>query len=265
MSQELTTIRRSLNNVSSDLKQGRYISAATSVRDGARMFGKVAMIKNEAEELTGLLQAGCDYLRYDKEIAKLFPLALDYIPGQEKELGDLLNQLIGALQEASIDDARKKHEERKAAAVARGRKQMEEGKLDEARATFKSITEDYTDDASLAAAVGEIFLMEGQFEDAYRYLAAAVKMDPNSANLLNKLGIVLRKMQKYAQAEEIYKHAMSLEPSDSNLYFNMARVFLEQSDFQQAMTFSKQALDINPEFNEAAKLLSYARRKAEEQ
>lgn len=265
MAQELTTARSALSKVSSDLKRGQFISAATAVREGARLFGRIPMIKNEAEELSGLLQDACSHLRYDKEVAKLFPLALNYSPGKEDELVSLMNQLIEALQEASLEDAIKKHEEKKAAAVAKGRKLIAEEKFEEARQIFRQITEDYADDAELAAAAGEIFLQVNLFDEAYRFLAAAVKLSPNSAKILNKLGIVLRKMKKYEQAETIYKRAIALEPGDPNLFFNMARVFLDQSDFRAAVEFSQKALTLAPDFTEASKLKVYAVRKLEEQ
>lgn len=265
MAQELTAIRSALSKVSSDLKRGQFISAATAVRDGARMFGRVSMIKNEAEELTHLLQEACAHLRYDREVAKLFPLAFNYVPGREDDLASLMNQLIEALQEASLEDAMRKHREQKAAALAKGRKLIDEGKLEEARGIFRQITEDYAEDAELAASAGEIFLQVNQFDDAYRFLTAAVKLDPNSAMILNKLGIVLRRIKKYEQAELIYKRAISLEPGDPNLFFNMARVYLDQEDYRTALDYSQKAITLAPDFTEAVKLKAYAFKKLEGQ
>lgn len=264
MSQELTNARRSLSRVSSDLKQGQYISAATSVRDGARMFGRVPMIKNEAEELSGLLQTACQYLSYSGELAKLFPLAIVYTPGNEAVLVDIMNQLIEVLQETSAADAVKKHAEHKALLLEKGRKQLQENRLDEARQTFRQLSEDYADDAELAAAVGEIFMHAGQLDDAFRYLAAAVKLAPDAANLLNKLGIVLRKMRNFEQSEKVYKRAIALEAGDANLYFNMGRMYLEWQNWPRALECAEQSRALDPAFSEAAKLASYARRMAEE-
>lgn len=261
MPQELTAIRRALSKVTSDVKSGQYISAATAVRDGARLFGRIPMIKNEAEELSSLLQGACALLHYDREIAKLFPLALHYTPGQEDALGDLMNQLIEALQEASLEDAIKKHEEQKAAAIVKGRRLIEEGKLEEARQIFRQITTVFADDAELIAMVGEIFLQADLLEEAYNYLVAAVKLAPNSARALNKLGIVLRKMKKYDEAEIVYKRAIALEPGDSNIFFNMARVFLDQQDYPVVIELSRKALALTPGFTEASKLQTYAQRK----
>jgi len=263
MSQELTNARRSLSRVSTDLKQGQYISAATAVRDGARMFGRVPMIKNEAEELSGLLRSACQYLSYSGELAKLFPLTIEYRPGNEGLLADIMNQLIEVLQESSAADAVKKHEEHKALLLEKGRKQLQEERFDDARQTFRQLREDYSDDAELAAAVGELFMHAGQLDDAFRYLAAAVKLAPDTASLLNRLGIVLRKMRNFEHSEKIYKRAIALEPGDANLFFNMGRMYLEWQNWGRALECAEQSRALDPGFAEAAKLASYARRMAE--
>jgi Putative Zn-dependent protease, contains TPR repeats len=265
MAQELTAARSALSKVSSALKSGQYISAAVSIRDGARLFKRITMIKNEADELIALLRTACDHMRYDREVSNIFPLNLTYTPGKEEDLARLMDQLIDALQEISVDDAIKKREEQKAASLARGRRLLEEGQPEEARQVFRQITSVYADDAELAAAVGEIYMQTNRFEEAYTFLVAAVKLKPNSALLLNRLGIVLRKIKKYSQAESVYKRALDLEPENANLFFNMARVYLEQEEYAAALDQAQKALEIIPDFTEAAKLRTYARKKLKSQ
>jgi tetratricopeptide (TPR) repeat protein len=263
MSQELTPIRRALSNVPTDLKQGRHIPAATAVRDGARLFGRMTMIKNEAEELVALLKTACEHLRYNRDIAKIFPLAINYVPGEEAALVALMNQLIEALQQSSTEDAVKQHQATKAEQFARGRKQIEDGRLDDARRTFKRIVEYYSDDWELALAVGDIFLQAEEFDDAYRYLVTAAKLRPDSAHVLNRLGMALRKMKKLDEAEVTYRRAIALAPEDANLPFNLGRVYLEKHDWQKAILCAQKALSLKKDFAEAAKLAAYAKKKAD--
>ena len=265
MSQELTAARSALSKVSSVLKSGQYISAAISIRDGARLFKRITMIKNEADELSTLLRSACDHMRYDKEVSNIFPLSVTYTPGKEEDLARLMDQLIDALQDISVGGAIKKREEQKAASLAKGRKLVEDGQPEEARQLFRQITSVYAEDAELAAAVGEICTQANQFEDAYTFLVAAVKLKPNSTLLLNRLGIVLRKLKKYSQAESVYKLALDLEPENANLFFNMARVYLEQEEYATALDQVQKALEITPDFTEAAKLRTYARKKLKSQ
>ena len=262
MSQEMSGIRRALSRVSSDMKQGQYISAATSIRDAARLFTRgVSMIKNEHEEFVTMLHAGCELLRYSKEVAKYFPLAIAYTPGQEAALVALMSQLIEALQEAATEDTIKKHEERKQAGLVKGRKELADGEHDQARRTFRELTDEYSDDSQLATEVGETFLQAGLYEDASRYLGAAARLTPDSAHVFNRLGIALRKMKRYDKAEQYFLHALSLESDDPNLYFNLGRLYLDWMDWEKTVIFAEKALALNPEFTEAAKLAAYAKRK----
>lgn len=265
MSQELASLRRALSRVSSDVKQGQYISAATSIRDAARLFTRgVHMIKNEQEEFMTMLHSGCELLRYNREVAKYFPLSISYTPGQESALVELMNQLIETLQQVSTEDTLKKHEERKKAGLAKGRKELADGEHDEARRTFHELTDEYSNDAQLVTEVGESFMQAGLYEDASNHLGAAARLTPDSAHIFNRLGIALRKMKRYDKAEQYFFHALNLEGDDPNLYFNLGRLYLDWMNWEKTVTFAEKALKLNPSFTEAAKLAAYAKRKLDE-
>lgn len=262
MSQELTTARRALSKVSSDLKQGQLISAATAVRDGARLFGRVPMIKSESEEFVDMLRNACDQLRYSKAVTQVFPLAIDYAPGQEGELMQLMNELIEALQQVSTEDAMRMHKERKAAALAKARKELEEDKLDEARKTLAGIVGEYDEDPSLAYDAAECFMFAGRFEDAAVYLEKAIALEP-TAHLHNRLGIALRKTGRLEQAEQSFLRALELENADPNLWFNLGRLYLDQKAWPKVEKCAEKALALSPDFAEAAKMAAYAKKQAQ--
>ncbi|MDL2316032.1 tetratricopeptide repeat protein [Desulfovibrio sp. OttesenSCG-928-A18] len=261
MSQELTSARRALSRVSSDLKQGRHISAATAVRDGARLFGRVPMMRNESDEFITLLRNSCDALRYDREISKIFPLAITYTPGQEGALMELMNELIEALQLVSTEDAIRKHQEKKASELAKAREELEKGALDEARKTLAGITGEYEDDPALASDAGECFMYAGLYEDAAHYLGKAALLEP-SAHLFNRLGIAFRKMSQFDKAEKHFLHALELESADSNLWFNLGRLYLDRKEWDKARKCGERALSLSPDFEEAAKLAAYAQKQS---
>jgi tetratricopeptide (TPR) repeat protein len=262
MSQEMATLRRALSRVSTDVKQGQHITAATSIREAARLFTRgVHMIKNEKEEFETLLYAGCELLRYNREIAKYFPLTIEYRPGQEAALVALMNQLIETLQESSTEETLKKQQERKAAELEKGRKELADGEHDEARRTFNALTEEYSDDGQLAVEVGESFMQAGLYEDAAVHLTAASQLLQDSAYVFNRLGISLRKMKRYDKAEEYFLQALALEKEDPNLYFNLGRLYCDWLNWDKTLSFAEKALKLDENFAEAAKLAAYARRK----
>ena len=265
MSQDLTAVRRALSKVSTDIKQGQFISAATAIREGARLFTRGGpMMKSEQDEFMTMLHSGCELLRFNKEIAKYFPLAITYSQGRESELTELMNELIGTLQEASTEDTVRKHEDRKRTELAKGRQELASGEHDEARRTLNALVDEYADDSQLATDVGESFLQAELYEDASQHLAKAAEISPDSARVFNKLGITLRKMKSYDRSEENFLRALALEQHDPNLYFNLGRLYLDLMDWQKTVYNAEKALALNPEFSEAGKLAAYARRKLTE-
>lgn len=257
MSQELTSARRALSRVSTDLKQGQIISAATAVRDGARLFGRVPMMKNEHEEFSALLTSASDLLQYNESVTALFPLAIKYTRGQEDELASLMNQLIEVLQEESTEQAVKKHKAYQEAQLAKGHKELKEGQFDEGRRTLDQLAADYSTEGTLVTEIGETFMNAGLLDDAVRHFLLAARLMPDSARVLNRLGIVLRKLKRFDEGEIYFNRAIVLEPGDPNLYFNCARLYFDWGRWEKALEFGQKALELDPEFGMAAKLVAY--------
>lgn len=261
MSQELTRVRTGLNKVSSDLKRGQLISAVTSVREGARIFGRVAMIKNEQDEFASLLQNACDLLRRTREITVAFPLAIEYVPGQESALIETMNQLIEILEEANMEEAVARHKVYQVEQLEKGHNELQRGAVDDARRTLGQLSQDYSEEAVLLLSIGEEFMHVGLFEDAVKYLELASHLLPDDAHVLNRLGIARRRLRRFDEAEIVYLRALELEKSDPNLFFNVGRLYLDWERWEKAAYYANQALAFSPDFAEAAKMASYAEKK----
>ena len=261
MSQELIKVRTGLAKVSSDLKRGQFISAVTAMREGARVFGRVAMIKNEQEEVVNLLQAACEHLRYNKDIAALFPLTITYVPGQEQALLELLNQLLEVLEETNLEEAKERHKVYQAAQLAKGHTELEQGEIPEARRTLGQLSEEYAQEAELLLNVGEEFMQANLFDDAAKYLNLAHALVPDDTHILNRLGIAKRRLKQFEESEAAYLRALELEKDNANLYFNIGRLYLDWERWEKAAYYANFALQYAPDFAEAAKMVTYAEKK----
>lgn len=261
MSQELSTIRRTLAKVSSDLKLGQYVSVATAIREAARLFGRVPMLKAEQDEFTAMLKDCVDLLYYDKKLSELFPIRISYTPGQESALVGMMNELIVVLQEHSAEEAIARQKSNRDALMAKGKKELEDGHLAEAQKTFERLERDYPDDAELAAEIAELYIQMGLFDGSLWHLELSLKIAPDSPSLLNRLGIAYRRVKRYADAERCFSKALSLDQNDPNLFFNMGRLYLDLGEWEKARECAKQALALNADLGEAAKMAAYAERK----
>ena len=264
MSQELIKVRAGLSKVSSDLQQGLLISAASAVREGARTFGRVPMIKNEQDELVALLRSACEHLSYDKEVSKLFPLSIEYASGREAALATTMNQLIEILDQANMEEAVARHKAYQKAQLEKGRSELERGAVDDARRTLGQLGQDYQGEADLLLSIGEEFIQANLFEDAVKYLELAVRIKPGDAHLLNRLGMARRKLGAFEESERVYMAALELEQSDPNLLFNIGRLYLDWERWEQAANYAKRALACAPDFAEAGKMAAYAEKKHNE-
>jgi len=264
MAQELTNARRALSKVSTDLKQGQSISAATAVRDAARLFGRVPMMKNEHDEFVELLRSATQYFSYRKEITKIFPLAISYKPGEEDALADLMNQLIEVLQESSLEEAMVRRKEYIDAQLAKGRRELLAKDYENGRRTLDQLEQEYSTDVELVTEIGELFAQAGLYNDAVRHLELAAQLAPDSAHVLNRLGIVLRRLKRFEEAEYAYAKAVTMEHSDPNLFFNFGRLYFDQEKWAEVVDCAKKALKLNPDFSEAEKMGVYAQKKLSE-
>jgi tetratricopeptide (TPR) repeat protein len=240
------------------------ISAATSVRDGARIFGRVTMIKNEQEEMTTLLKSAADLMRYNGRVAKIFPMTIDYAPGKESDLVELMNQLIEALQESATEEARQKHKQYQLEQLAKGSKELQAGLLEEGKSTLDRLADNYSNEGVLVTEIGEAFMDAGLLDDALRHLVLAVKLLPNSAQALNRLGIALRRLKRYDEAEQHFDRAVLIETADPNLFFNFGRLYFDWKKWDKAVEYAQKALALAPDFVEPAKLIAYIERKRAE-
>ena len=263
MTQELTSIRRALTRVSSDLKQNRLLPAANAVQAAARALIRLPLLKGEQEELTRLIGESCVLLQGNKELRKLFPLSITYIPKEEQQLVETLAELIAILQSEAASQAQDGMQallDRQRNALDKGQQELDAGQHDAARATFKSLSEEFAEDGELITEIGEAFLQAGLFDDAAKYLGEASKILPGSAHVLNRLGIALRRLGRFEAAEEKFRAALQIEHNDPNLYFNLGRLYLDGKRWEDCMASAQAALDLEPSFTQASQMISYCTR-----
>ena len=264
MSQDLVGIRRQLKQVSSFLRQGKAFLAVQYVLAAVRLVLTTTLMKNEREEMIGMITEAVGYLGHDKGLRNKYPLALEYRPGQEKQLFDQLTELLTVLNEETMAEAEAiaaTIAAKKEAALAKGQEHLDAERYDDARVIFTNITGEYPDDNDLKVAVGEKVLNAGLYKDAVDYFTDVVNGTPPSIYNYNKLAIALRKLGHFDMAEGYYLQVLPLASDDAYLLFNVGRLYLEWGRWREAVDFGERAMAIKPDFAEAGKLASFARKK----
>lgn len=267
MSSKLTKARQQLTQIRSMLKQGKYHPAAQAYHDALLTFLKEPLMKAEKEEFQRMLEDNAHHLNNDKELRKVFPLMIEYAPGNERGVLDVIKELLQELQNAAASEAQLLitfMEERKEKELERGQKLLDEQQYDEAGAVFKDVVKEFSDDPELKADIGERFIKAGRYEEAFDYLSQAIDESPESIHFYNRIGIVLRKLGKFDVAEKYFSRAVKFAGRDPHLFFNLGRLYVDWKRWDKCFKAAAVALKLNPNFEEARKMMNFAKKKMEQ-
>ena len=264
MSQQLTKARSQINQVKSLLKQDKFFPAANALYEAVSIVLRNPLMKQEREEFERLIEDAVYSLDGNSEFRKQIPLKLEYKPGNEKELLMVLQECLNSLQNDAVAEAKVKLEElekKKQASLHKGQLQLDNNEFEDARDTFRSLVEEFSDDPDLKADIGDRFLKAGLYEDAFAYISEALKDKPESLYLYNRIAISLRKLHKYETAEQYYMKALEHIKADPNLFFNIGRLYVDWQKWDKVVEWAQKAVDLSPEFEEAQKMLRFAHKK----
>jgi tetratricopeptide (TPR) repeat protein len=243
---------------------GKYMAAAQALNDAIVIMLSAPLMKNEREEFTQMVDDAVYALNNHKELRKVYPLVLNYTPGEEKKLLEQVFEMRKVLQEDVNEGAQKDLDAlaaRKREALERGQGHLDRQEHDQARQTFDKLAGEFPGDAELRADIADRYHKAGLNQDAVGHLSAAITESPDSLYLYNRIGIVLRKMQDFQSAEGYYQRALAFTKTDEYLYFNMGRLYYDWQRWDKVAWAAKMAVDINPDFQEAGKLLAFAKKK----
>lgn len=263
MSQDIVTVRRQAKQIGSMLRQGKMVPAVQSLVAALRLMLTTPLMKAEKDEFVDVIREGVSHLNNDRGLRKIYPLALSYVPGEEKRLFDDMHELLQVLDEnamTGVAEMAKAIAAQKKAALEEGQGHLDAKDFDKARNVFGTISSEFPDDGELKGAIGEKVLAAGLYEDAVDYLGEAVSLDPGALHLYNRLAIALRKLRRFDAAECYYMTALPMAPEDPYLLFNVGRLYAEWGKWDKALEFGEKAHRLKPDFEEARKLADFSRK-----
>lgn len=159
------------------------------------------------------------------------------------------------------------------------------GRLAEAEALAKALTEEFPEDPFAWKALGAVLQLTGRVEEALEYLQAAVNLapqdyesqtnlgialqelgrledaafsfekvlvlNPEYAEGHNNLGVTLNAMGRSFEAEASYRRAIALEATYAEAYNNLGVVLQAQRRFEEAKAAHVTAKSLKPDYPEA--------------
>ncbi|MFW5792197.1 MAG: tetratricopeptide repeat protein [Desulfohalobiaceae bacterium] len=266
MTKELNQIRSKLTSIKRLLKQDKAIAAATAFHEALQLYLRASLMPHEKQEFQQLIEDAVYHFSAHEPLKQLYPVAISYEPGNEKALAAQARELLEELQHSVTEQAQQQLadlEKQKRIRLEKAQAHLDHDEVEQAAAIFEQLNLDFAKDVPLKVDIAERYLKAGLFLEAIRYLKLALEEDPGALHILNRLGMALRKTGRFEEAEKCYREMLEKDPRDEILFFNLGRVYLDWQQWEKAAATADHALQINPEFQEAAKMLAFARKKSQ--
>lgn len=261
MSADVLKAKKQLNDVYGLLKQGKLLSAVRNLLEATQFVLRAQLLKHEFKAFQESLDKAAYFLANDQGLKKIYPLQINYKPGQEKELAQSLTDLFAFLQEnfhEEIEESLQSMEAKRRDLWAKLEQAAAAGNAAEADRAARRVIETAPGDTDLKEAVADLFLEHSLWDLAIAMLKEAHAQNPESPHIFNKLAMTLRKAGHLEEAETCYLHALERSPKDEYLHFNLGRVYLDMRQWKRAMECADKALALNAGFEEARKMRLFA-------
>lgn len=266
MSADLSYIRRQLSNVRSLINKDKIIPAMRAVKEALLAMRKNTLLRSEREEFEMLIEDAVYFVNMHKAVKESGFGGLTYVRGEESKILDQFSLFISAFEnelQESAQESYLKMIEKRNELFNSALEKIESGDFAAACKLFDSISKKFPRDSGFHAEVAGQLLRVKMYEESLSYFEKAILIDSECTTLYNDYAMVLRKQGRFREAEDAYKKALQLDDKNPHLFFNLGRVYLDKEEWDLAAEAGKKAMNLDLEFEEAAKLYTYAKKKSE--
>lgn len=128
------------------------------------------------------------------------------------------------------------------------RQALAAGRLDQAEAAFKALTQSNPELGGPHANLGLIYRQAGKLDQAQAEFEQAVKASPRQPVFYNQLGITYRQQGQFTKARAAYERAIELDPTSAVVHLNLGILHdLYLSDAARALELYDRYLSLSPE------------------
>lgn len=128
---------------------------------------------------------------------------------------------------------------------------VEEGKLDDAIASYERSLKIDKDLTEIFVPLGILYYQTGQIAKADDMLTKAIRVSPDSAETQFFFGLVRAVQGKDSEALAAFDATVKIDPQYADAYFNIGELRSRRSEFDAAIAAYKKALELKPSYFEA--------------
>jgi len=130
--------------------------------------------------------------------------------------------------------------------IERGRSLHKSGRLEEARAIYRSVLERDPANADALHLLGVVANQQGDFHTAANLISRAIDIAPNAENYHANLGIALKGQGHYQLAQKQFEIELKGNPKHIAAHVNLGAVLQEQGKIKHAIEHYREAQELAP-------------------
>ena len=123
---------------------------------------------------------------------------------------------------------------------------LNQGRLDEATASFEEALKIEPDDANAHFNLGHILLRQGQLDEAAAHFQRVLEIQPNDAKAHSDLGLVFLQKGKVDEASTQFRAALKLQPDFIEAHYNLGNVSFQMGRLDEAFAHFQKVGELQP-------------------
>lgn len=127
----------------------------------------------------------------------------------------------------------------------KGEALFENGQIDKAESTFKSILQDDPKNYVTLNNLGVINNMRGCFEEAEKYFLKALSAKSDYLIAISNLADIYQKAKRWKETSRQLERYLEIDNHDHNIYNQLGVAYLEMGDFEKACVVLEKSLELN--------------------
>jgi predicted O-linked N-acetylglucosamine transferase (SPINDLY family) len=127
----------------------------------------------------------------------------------------------------------------------------DQGRLEEAAASFRRARDVKPDDPEGHCALGFVLQELGRLDEAALSYLRALDLKPDHAEAYNNLGNTLRRQGRLDQAITCFRRALDLKPGYAQAHSNLGNALTSRGENDEALACYRKAVDLEPDLLEA--------------
>ncbi len=249
MNEQLTQAKKFFFEVGPCLKEGRPHEALAAMARAVELVQEMDFSKREQSEVSRLMEKVVHRINMDPYLRKLGVDALEYAPGREHVLYNLVQRLRKDLSLAEKRHVKRALEEeiaRIGMLHEKGMEHLETGDMRRALSIFTKLARDYDCSAEMLVEIGKRLKDKGEHLGAVDFFERAVLKEPDNTENHTLAAYAFQRIRRMDKAEAYFLSSLEGCEDAAQNYQNLAKFYMDARMWDKAQEAIAKSLEASP-------------------